>query len=62
MSKPRKSKELRAQLRSLLDAKVLRQMALIGAMSDEGKRIRAERGKERTPPMTLPEETKGVTE
>jgi len=62
VSKPRKSKELRAQLRSLLDAKLLRQMTVIGAMSDEGKRIRAERGVVRPPEITIPEVEEGVTE
>lgn len=62
MSKPRRSKELRAQLRSLLDAKLLRQMTVIGAMQAEGERIRVERGKERTPPVTLPALEEGVTE
>jgi hypothetical protein len=37
-------------------------MAVIGAMSDEGKRIRAERGKTPPTPQTISEEMEGVTE
>ena len=62
MSKPRRSKELRARLRSLLDAKLLRQMTVIGAMAAEGKRLRDALGVTGPPAVTLPEEEGEVTE
>lgn len=62
MLPPRKPKELRGQLRALLDAKLQRQMMVIGAMQAEGERIRTERGKTRTLPVSPPEGTEEVTE
>lgn len=62
MPKKRAPRELRAQLKALLDAKLQRQMAVIGALQAEGERIRVERGVVRPPPVTLPEEEEGVTE
>jgi len=61
VSKPRRSKELRQAIRSLLDAKVLRQMVVIGAMAAEGERMRAEKGLTRPPAVTLPEVEEEVT-
>ena len=62
MSKPRRSKLQRAQLRAQLDAKVLAQTAVTDAMSAEGARIRAERGLFKPPTVTIPEIEEGVTE
>lgn len=62
MSKLRKNKELRAQLQAQLDAKLLTQTFVIQAIAREGARLRGLKGIERTPPVTIPEETEGVTE
>ena len=62
MSRKRLPKELRVQLKQQLDAKLLRQMTVIGAMAEEGKRIRAAKGETRPPAVTLPEEEEEVTE
>ena len=62
MSRKRLPKVLRVQLKQQLDAKVLRQMTVIGAMAAEGERLRAEKGVTRPPAVTLPEVEEEVTE
>lgn len=62
MPKSRVPRELRAQLKALLDVKLLRQMTVIGAIAAEGKRLRAEKGRSRPPEVTLPEIEEEVTE
>ena len=62
MQRKRLPKELRARLKQLLDAKLLKQLTVIGALAAEGERIRAEKGETRPPAVTLPEEESGVTE
>lgn len=62
MPKKRAPRELRVQLKALLDAKLLRQQTVIGAIIAEGERIRAEKGRTRPPVVTLPETEEGVTE
>ena len=62
MQRKRLPKALWVQLKQQLDAKLLRQMTVIGAMAEEGKRIRSEKGKTGPPAVTLPEEEEEVTE
>jgi hypothetical protein len=62
VQRKRLPRELRVQLKQLLDAKLLKQLTVIGAMAAEGERLRAEKGVTRPPAVTLPEEEEGVTE
>ena len=62
MLRKRLPKALRVQLKQQLDARLLKQLTVLGAMVAEGERIRAEKGETRPPAVTLPEIEEGVTE
>jgi len=62
VQRKRLPRELRVRLKQQLDAKVLRQMTVIGAMAAEGERIRVAKGETRPPAVTPPVVEEEVTE